>query len=100
MAAAVWSTLETYNIQKKVCHGRNLNNILLHLDPLTCTPMLSMTHAIFRGLQEDLRDILRDLPDTVFPPLKKGLLDAHLKLSDYYHKIDESLYYLWSSHRS
>jgi hypothetical protein len=62
--------------------------------------MLSTIHAIFHGLQEDLRDILRDLPDTVSPSLKKGLTDALLKLSDYYYKIDESPYYLWSSRTS
>jgi hypothetical protein len=66
----------------------------------THTPMLSMTLAIFRGLQEDLRDTLRDLPDTASPSLKKGLVDAHLKLSDYYYKIDASPYYLWSSRKS
>jgi hypothetical protein len=65
----------------------------------THTPMLSTTHAIFRGLQEDLRDTLGALPDAVPPSLKKGLMDAHLKLSDYYHKIDESPYYLWSSRK-
>jgi hypothetical protein len=66
----------------------------------TRTPMLSTTLAIFRGLQEDLRDTLRDLSDTASPSLKKGLVDAHLKLSDYYYKIDASPYYLWSSRKS
>lgn len=66
----------------------------------THNPMLLTTHAVFCGLQEDLRDILQDLPDTVLPSLKKGLTDAHLKLSNYYYKIDESPYYLWSSHMS
>jgi hypothetical protein len=65
----------------------------------TKTPMLSTTHAIFRGLQSDIQDILRSLPDTTAPELKKGLTDAHLKLSDYYYKFDESPYYLWSARR-
>jgi hypothetical protein len=65
----------------------------------TKTPMLSTTHAIFRGLQSDLQDILRSLPDTAAPELKKGLTDAHLKLSDYYYKFDESPYYLWSARK-
>jgi hypothetical protein len=65
----------------------------------TKTPMLSTTHAIFRGLQGDLQDILRSLPDTAAPELKKGLTDAHLKLSDYYYKFDESPYYLWSARK-
>ena len=65
----------------------------------TQTPMLSTTHAVFRGLQEDLCDIIRELPETVPPSLKKGLTDAHHKLSDYYYKIDASPYYLWSSRK-
>jgi len=65
----------------------------------TRTPMLSTMHAVFRGLQDDIRNILRDLPDTASPSLKKGLTDAHLKLSDYYYKIDASPFYLWSSHK-
>ena len=65
----------------------------------TRTPMLSTTHAVFCGLQDDIRTILRDLPDTVSPSLKKGLMDAHLKLSDYYYKIDASPFYLWSSRK-
>ena len=59
--------------------------------------MLSTTHAVFRSLQDELREIIRDLPDSVPPSLKQGLTDAHRKLSDYYYKIDTSPYYLWSS---
>jgi len=66
----------------------------------TCMPMLSTTHAVFRGFQDDIRNILSDLPDTASPSLKKGLMDAHLKLSDYYYKIDASPFYLWSSRKS
>jgi hypothetical protein len=33
----------------------------------TKLPMLSTTHAIFRGLQDDIKDILRSLPDSVSP---------------------------------
>ena len=65
----------------------------------TCMPMLSTTHAVFCGLQDDIRTILRDLPDTASPSLKKGLMDAHLKLSDYYYKINASPFYLWSSRK-
>ncbi|KAJ7577347.1 hypothetical protein C8J56DRAFT_798608, partial [Mycena floridula] len=63
----------------------------------TKTPMLSTTHAVFRGLQSHLKDILRKLPAKVSPRLKQGLTDAHRKLSDYYHKFDESPFYSWSS---
>jgi hypothetical protein len=50
----------------------------------TKVPMLSTTHAIFRGLQDDIKTILCDLPDLVSPNIKMGLTDAHRKLSDYY----------------
>lgn len=60
-------------------------------------PMLSTTHAIFCGLQDNIRQILRDLPDSVPDQLKLGLTDAHCKLSDYYYKFDESPYYTWAA---
>ena len=60
-------------------------------------PMLSSTHAIYRGLQESLRESLRNLPNNTPPKLKLGLTRAHRKLSDYYNKIDDSPYYTWSS---
>lgn len=65
----------------------------------TQTPMLSTTHAIFRGLQEELRDTLRSLPDSTSPCLIKGLTDAHRKLSDYYHTFDVSPFYSWSARK-
>ena len=63
----------------------------------TKTPMLSTTHAVFRGLQDDLKSILRDLPLSVPLSIKKGLTDAHRKLSDYYYKYDESPFYTWAA---
>jgi hypothetical protein len=63
----------------------------------TKVPMLSTTHAIFRGLQEDIKEILRNLPTSVSPGIKQGLIDAHTKLSDYYHKYDESPFYTWAA---
>jgi hypothetical protein len=60
-------------------------------------PMLSSTHAIYHGLQESLRESLRNLPNNTPPQLKLGLTRAHRKLSDYYNKIDDSPYYIWSS---
>lgn len=63
----------------------------------TKTPMLSTTHAIFRGLQEDIRASIRSLPDGTPDCLKNSLVNAHRKLSDYYTKFDESPFYLWSS---
>ena len=52
----------------------------------TKVPMLSTTHAIFQGLQVDIKNILRDLPNSVSPNIKVGLTDAHRKLSDYYYQ--------------
>jgi len=63
----------------------------------TKVPMLSTTHAIFRGLQDDLKGILRDLPDSVSPKIKLGLVDTHRKLSDYYYRYDESPFYMWAA---
>ncbi|KAJ6579279.1 hypothetical protein B0H10DRAFT_2343269 [Mycena sp. CBHHK59/15] len=51
----------------------------------TKRPMLSTTHAIFRGLQDHLRHILRNLPNAAPTRLKRGLFEAHRKLSDYSH---------------
>jgi hAT family C-terminal dimerisation region len=61
---------------------------------------LSFTHAIFRGLQESVRQSLRDLPADCEPLLKQSILLAHRKLSDYYYKFDESPLYIWASSRS
>jgi hypothetical protein len=61
------------------------------------TPMLSTTHAIFRGLQEHIREIYCDIPTATPPKIKAGLLDAHKKLSDYYYKYDQSPFYTWAA---
>jgi hypothetical protein len=66
----------------------------------TKRPMLSWTHAIFRGLQDSLAQDLRSLPNNTPPALRRGLLKAHRKLSDYYGKSDESPYYTWASRLS
>jgi hypothetical protein len=62
----------------------------------TKKPMLSSTLAIFRGLQDSLRKILRTLPNNTPAKLKEGLIKAHLKLSNYYGKTDSSPYYVWA----
>jgi hypothetical protein len=63
----------------------------------THQPMLSYTHAIFRGLQEHLRKSLHDLPAGVNPCIRDGLVVAHLKLSKYYYRFDQSPFYIWAA---
>jgi hypothetical protein len=65
----------------------------------TKEPMLSTTHAIFRGLQDDIKNILRNLPNSVSPKIKLGLTDAHRKLSDYYYQYDTSPFYTWAARK-
>jgi hypothetical protein len=59
--------------------------------------MLSTTHAIFRGLQDEIKNILHSLPDSISPRLRLGLTDTHRKLSDYYYQYDESPFYIWAA---
>jgi hypothetical protein len=66
----------------------------------TKCPMLSSTHAIFRGLQDSLTESLRSLPNNTPALLRQALLNAHRKLSDYYGKSNESPYYTWALHMS
>ena len=63
----------------------------------TKSPMLSMTHAIFQGLQDEIKDILQSLPNSVSPKIKLGLTDVHRKLSDYYYQYDVSPFYTWAA---
>ena len=63
----------------------------------TKEPMLSTVHAIFRGLQDHISTILRELPDSAPRQLREGLVGAHTKLSDYYWRTDESPYYTWAA---
>ncbi|KAF7372351.1 Transposase-like protein [Mycena venus] len=63
----------------------------------TKQPMLSSTHAIFRGLQQRLKAIISELPESADPALKEGLVNAHRKLSDYFTKFDQSRYYSWAA---
>lgn len=58
---------------------------------------LSMTHAIFRTLEDELQAALAKLPPSTPSTLKEGLINAHRKLSDYYQKIDVSPFYIWAS---
>ena len=63
----------------------------------TKQPMLSTAHAIFRGLQDEVRNALRSLPDSTSRMIKNGLLAAHQKLSEYYYRFDLSPFYVWAA---
>lgn len=60
--------------------------------------MLLITHAVFRGLQDELRRAIATLPNNVNPQMQAGLVAAHRKpeLSDYYHTFDQSPFYTWA----
>ncbi|KAI0750161.1 ribonuclease H-like domain-containing protein [Daedaleopsis nitida] len=58
---------------------------------------LSSVQAVFRDLQDHLRTAYSDLPPSVRPSVKEGLLRAHRKLSDYYFLTDASPYYIWAT---
>ena len=61
--------------------------------------MLSTAHAIFHGLQDDVRDTFRCLPDSTSLMIKDGLLAAHQKLSEYYYRFDLSPFYIWAGRK-
>ncbi|KAF8985499.1 hypothetical protein BDQ17DRAFT_1257040, partial [Cyathus striatus] len=65
----------------------------------TKQPMLSTMHAVFRGLQDELKKAISALPDNINPQICSGLLKAHRKLSDYYHHFDQSPYYTWAARK-
>jgi hypothetical protein len=70
----------------------------------TKKPMLSQTHAIFRTLQSAVKSSICNLPVPIDPTrnaaqrnLRNGLVQAHLKLSEYFSRFDTSPYYLWAA---
>jgi len=63
-------------------------------------PMLSHTHAIFRGLQEHLRKSLRNLPSGIDLCIQNGLIAAYHKLGEYYYRFDQSPFYIWAARMS
>jgi hypothetical protein len=63
----------------------------------TKKPMLSSSRDTFLTLQRDIKDIIRDLPSNVDCTLRDGLVNAHLKLSTYLGKFDESEYPMWAT---
>ena len=63
-------------------------------------PMLSHTHAIFHGLQEHLRESIRNLPTGIDGCIRDGIVAAHHKLSEYYYRFDQSPFYIWAARES
>ncbi|KAF8573506.1 hypothetical protein K439DRAFT_1262383, partial [Ramaria rubella] len=55
---------------------------------------LSSTHAVFKGLQDELAKNLQELPDSAPSGIHNSLVSVHRKLSDYYYKFDQSPYYI------
>ncbi|KAF4617983.1 hypothetical protein D9613_012957 [Agrocybe pediades] len=86
-----WRDLE------KICDWLSIFRAATTQMSSTKIPMLSTTHAIFRGLQDKLKEILRGLPDNVNSHVKTGILKSHRKLSDYFTKFDVSPYYTWAA---
>lgn len=58
---------------------------------------LSEVHAVFKGLQDHLVRALEKLPDNAPKRLRRGLINSHRKLSDYYTIFDKSPFYIWAS---
>jgi hypothetical protein len=63
----------------------------------TKTSVLSSTHAIFKGLQDELKKHIKNIPSTAPPQLRDGLVKAHQKLAEYFGKFDESPFYTWAA---
>lgn len=56
----------------------------------------SSTHAIFKGLQDHIKEHIRALPSSASPQIRSALLASHRKLGIYFYKIDESPYPIWA----
>ncbi|KAJ2928008.1 hypothetical protein H1R20_g9078, partial [Candolleomyces eurysporus] len=63
----------------------------------TKTSMLSSTIAVFRGLQQQLKERIRMLPRNFSPEVRTALVNLHKKLSDYYFRFDTSPYRTWAA---
>ena len=87
-----WTTITLVSTWLKQFHSATIQM------SATKTPMLSLTLAIFQGLQDSLHQTICTLPRTTPPKLKQGLVKVHLKLSTYYGKTDLSPYYVWACH--
>lgn len=61
------------------------------------SPTLSTVYVVFRQLEDSILSILSTLPEGTPVELRRGLLNAHRKLSDYYRKFDKSPFYTWAT---
>jgi len=58
---------------------------------------LSSTHAVLKGLQHHLAAKIIKLPSTVSSEIRNAPVASHLKLSDYFFKIDQSPHPVWAA---
>ncbi|KIK78006.1 hypothetical protein PAXRUDRAFT_17123 [Paxillus rubicundulus Ve08.2h10] len=58
---------------------------------------LSFVYVIFKGLQDDLKKNLAELPNDTPQHVRNALTHTHRKLSDYYYKYDQSPLYVWAA---
>jgi len=90
LAAEDWAAIEI--VTKWLCLFREATEQMSATKHVT----LSATHSIFHALQDHLRVSIKALPHHIPIQLRSALVDAHLKLSDYYRHFDESPLYLWA----
>ncbi|KAF9053990.1 hypothetical protein BDP27DRAFT_1242480, partial [Rhodocollybia butyracea] len=90
---------EDWNSIKLVCGWLDIFRSATTQMSTTSKPMLSSTSAIFRGLQDAIKDEIKNLPPGFDTRICKGLVDAHMKLSEYYHRFDQSRYFTWAARK-
>ena len=90
LTAKDWAAIE--NVTKWLCLFQEATEQMSATKHVT----LSATHSIFHALQDYLQVSIKALPHHIPIQLQLALIDAHLKLSDYYGHFDESPLYLWA----
>jgi len=88
----IWMSIDLVSSWLKSFHSATMQM------STTKVPMLSMHMLSFGDSKRISKGILRSLPATVSSHIKHGLIDVHTKLSDYYHKYDESPFCTWGRH--
>lgn len=90
LAAKDWTAIEI--VTKWLCLFQEVTEQMSATKHVT----LSAMHSIFHVLQDHLQVSIKALPHHIPIQLWSALIDAHLKLSDYYGHFDELLLYLWA----